>query len=331
MDLAALESEYRAQQSAADAFATELALQLTDLIEAEGVRLAFPLQSRVKSWPSILEKLSRRSLIVSKIHDVTDLVGVRVVVQFQRDLPLISELIWRKLRVLTSEDTAKRLQVDQFGYASTHFIVTTYPKPDGSQPHGGIAAEVQVRTTAQHIWASASHVLQYKHENDVPPEFRRALSRISAFLEAADQEFDRLLAKRDEYDRAQVAAEADVPLNVDVLRVTLARLLPRPNKAIQDDYANLLHELAARGVTTVGQLQSLVVAQLPAALQFDGELAERERARIAKHGIQIPSLDGAAAVRIERGAFATHTGLTRVMLAFEFEPFYQDRSKRRPV
>jgi ppGpp synthetase/RelA/SpoT-type nucleotidyltranferase len=29
---------------------------------------------------------------------------------------------------------------------------------------GGLRAEVQVRTTAQHIWAAASHKLQYKHE-----------------------------------------------------------------------------------------------------------------------------------------------------------------------
>jgi hypothetical protein len=51
---------------------------------------------------------------------------------------------------------------------------------------------VQVRTVLQHAWASISHALQYKQEDDIPRALRRRLARISALLEVADEEFAEL-------------------------------------------------------------------------------------------------------------------------------------------
>ncbi|HEY6136546.1 MAG TPA: hypothetical protein VI670_02155 [Thermoanaerobaculia bacterium] len=324
-DIATLERQYLERVPVATALAAEVRTALADLLEGEGIDASVPVHARVKSWGSILEKISRRSLALVSIDDLQDLVGVRVVVQFQRDLPLVKELLLRNFHVFKAEDTSERLQPDQFGYSSHHFIVRPYHSGAVPMHYGRMVVEVQLRTTAQHIWASASHLLQYKHESDAPPQFRRALSRISAFLEASDLEFERLLIDREERARsmAGVRPADDAVLTPELLSAFLDLMLPRENKSVQDDYAPLLRELAAFSITTVGGLRELLTKQVDNALRYDHEIAERERARILKHGVQIPSLDAPVEMRTARGAFATHVGLVRIMIAFEFNPIYR--------
>jgi ppGpp synthetase/RelA/SpoT-type nucleotidyltranferase len=67
--------------------------------------------------------------------------------------------------------------------------------------------ELQLRTLAQHIWAVASHKLQYKREASVPVPIRRSINRVSALLEMVDLEFDRVLLEREQY----VPATRDQP------------------------------------------------------------------------------------------------------------------------
>jgi putative GTP pyrophosphokinase len=324
-DISALEAEYKAKSSVANALLGEMQVSLTRLLQSEKIDISIPVHGRVKSWASILEKFSRRGIQVMGIDELQDLVGVRIVVQFQRDLPLVKELLWRNFQVVHSEDTAERLQADQFGYASNHFLVRPYHNGAVPMKYGRMGAEVQVRTAAQHIWASASHVLQYKHESDVPPDFRRALSRISAFLESSDLEFERLLNERARHarERASTQPANETVLSVELLEAFLDTLLPRNNKSVQDDYGPLLRELAAHNITTAGALRELVSKQLENAVRYDHEIADVERARIARHGITITALDAPVQMRTAQGAFATHVGLVRVMIAFEFNPRYR--------
>jgi len=91
-----------------------------------------------------------------------------------------------------STDKIKSLAHDQFGYLSTHKIITLSKsrlKLKEWKKYKDIIAEVQVRTVLQHAWATISHSLQYKHEDDVPYEFRRKLTRVSGLLELSDEEF----------------------------------------------------------------------------------------------------------------------------------------------
>src|ERR1043165_392079 len=326
VDIASLEKDYARRLPLATALAQEVQRSLADLLEREDINVSIPVHSRVKSWPSILEKISRRSLTFASIDELQDLVGIRIVVQFQRDLPLVKELLWRNFQVFLAEDASDRLQPDQFGYLSTHFLVRPHRSGAVQMRYGRLVAEVQARTMAQHIWASASHILQYKHEGDVPVQFRRDLSRISAFLESSDIEFERLLIEREQRARQMIGTNpaSDAQLDVELLEYLLDLLLPRENKSVQDDYGPLLRELASQNITTVAGVRDLVSKQLSNALKYDREIAERERARIHDHGIQMPFLDAPVEMRTAKGAFASYVGLVRVMIAFEFNPHYRD-------
>ena len=189
MDLMVLQTEYERELERLDRFARELRAQLIELFQGAQVVLAVPLESRVKSWPSIAEKAERRGLQLSSILDFHDLVGLRAIFLFKRDLEKAARLVSQTFVVTAREDAGARLADTAFGYQSFHLRITT-PPHWASLPSlrgcDGLSAELQLRTLAQHMWAAASHTLQYKKEASVPSAIRRAIYRASALLETVD-------------------------------------------------------------------------------------------------------------------------------------------------
>jgi putative GTP pyrophosphokinase len=118
MTLAKLKSEYDSITSLARQFAEELSDQLKQLLDDNNVFLSIPIQSRVKKWKSITEKIKRRSLSLSEVKNLSDLVGLRLVLLFKRDVNKVCRIISSSLKVIDREDTQDRLREDQFGYTS---------------------------------------------------------------------------------------------------------------------------------------------------------------------------------------------------------------------
>lgn len=257
-----------------------LAAEIEHLLNAKGVTLGVPIEARVKEWSSIEEKLVRKSLSLEKVEDLDDLVGLRLILLFRRDLKAVDELLRTSLSVKSAEDTSLRLADAQFGYQSQHYVIEA---PDHwlSIPTwadlGGIRVEIQVRTLAQHIWAAVSHKLQYKREASVPLPLRRSINRASALLETVDIEFDRLLEDRLIYLADDLQNETpDSPLNVEILDSILFNIFPSANRSGEEDFDELLVELDHFGIKTSGQLQSLLEKHLDDILQVDDYYASQE-------------------------------------------------------
>ena len=124
-----------------------------------------------------------------------------------------------------------------------------------------LQAEIQLRTIAQHTWAEASHLLQYKHESSVPFEVRRSINRVAALLETVDLEFERVLSERDSYIAAiLIEPNATEPLNVDTLKAILDARLPDANRSDHEDYADLEKYLKENGIETAKQLHGIIDA-----------------------------------------------------------------------
>jgi putative GTP pyrophosphokinase len=122
MDLETLEGEYRLGLPLAEQFGIELARQLEVLIAERQIALGFPLQHRVKQWTSLVQKTQQRGLSIKNITDVVDLIGLRVILLFQRDVDAVCEIIRSQFNILEEENTAKRLNAGEFGYSSVHFV-----------------------------------------------------------------------------------------------------------------------------------------------------------------------------------------------------------------
>ena len=291
-----------------------MASQLAELSSRGQITLGVPMESRVKSWGSIEEKLERERLSLTSIKELDDLIGIRLILLFRSDLAAVERLVLDTFDVISSEDTANRLSEAQFGYQSHHYVVRL-PKSWLAIPSmadlGDLRVELQVRTLAQHIWAAASHKLQYKREQSVPPPLRRTIHRVSALLETVDLEFDRVLEERRDYREVGIpAANESEPLNVDLLGSLLNDVFPKANRDDDERYAELLWEMNELSISTIGELKAFLQKHHGAVMEF-------ERTQVIRR-TEEKDYSGTSAERTKMGVFLTHIGLARQALRQKF-------------
>ncbi len=314
-NVSTLKNQYELQKSRYDKLCKEVPLQLAELLREGHITLAFPIDSRVKSWESISEKCTRNAITPAALDEIGDIAGIRIVLMFKRDQERVCDIIQHCFEVLAVEDTTSRLAPDQFGYGSIHFQVKlktewlALPTMSGLQD---LQAEIQVRTAPQHIWAEGSRTFQYKRESHVPKPLRRAINRVAALLELVDLEFDRVLTERETYVGELGTLEEDQPLNTDVLEKVLADELPLKNRGLDEKFGNLLDDLVAFNINSAKSLRALLKKHHDAILAADTAAVAAIREKKEKSGYDYEP------ERVDKGVFFTYAGLTREALHQEF-------------
>lgn len=291
--------------------------QIEHLLSENEISLGVPLETRIKALSSINEKIERKTMVVNDVRDLDDLVGFRLIPMFKRDTDTVCKLLRDTFSVISDEDTGSRLDETQFGYQSRHLVIRIpddwfkIPTFAGLE---GFKCEIQVRSLAQHIWAAASHKLQYKREASVPPPLRRTINRISALLETVDLEFERVLSERDAYlSDATALASADEILNVDILETILNDILPPQNKDAGEQYDKLLVDLNHFKIGSTKQLRDLFGDHYQGMMKSE---ANEISTRLNEDSDDDTDEDEIA--RIKAGVFFTHVGLTREALRMKF-------------
>lgn len=315
MEKEQLNENYKLNFSNAEDFRKSLVEQIKKIILDKNITLGVPIESRVKAQDSLAEKLERKEIEFKGVLDIDDFIGIRIILLFKRDLDIVSECIKHTLTIIKEEDKLTNLSDDKFGYQSRHYIVKvpkSWLKIPTFSNFGDLKAEIQVRTISQHIWAAASHKLQYKNENNVPPTLRRALNRASAVLELVDLEFERILLGRDSYIASidQGNEKSDETLNIENLKLIMKKYLPPKNESSKEDYDYLLSELTENKITTTKSLIEIINSNLENVLKEDREIVSERKEDFSKSGLLI---GGATEERLNEGVFFNHTGLIRTM------------------
>jgi len=198
--------EYRNSFSLYELFGKRLESLLVDIVQGEEVKIHFS-ESRAKSPESLRNKISRPGKSYDDpANQISDLVGVRLVLYYQDDVEKVGEMIGKEFQVLEEERShlVEKYSPDQFGYLSAHYIIKLNEKRaelSEWRPFQCIHAEIQIRTVLQHSWAAVSHALQYKREGDVPLALRRKLFRLAGIFELADEQFIEIRDERIAVDR----------------------------------------------------------------------------------------------------------------------------------
>jgi len=316
-DIDKIYQEYHLKKQLYERFCSEVVNQMNELITSAAISPALPIHFRVKTWNSILQKIERKEYTIDSLSRIPDIAGIRIVLLFQRDMVKIVDIIEDTFKILHKENTVDRLGESEFGYGSIHFEVSApdeWLKVPTLRPIGGIHGEIQVRTAAQHIWAAASHMLQYKKESDVPLPLRRTITRAAALLEIVDLEFERVLAEREEYTTDINTEDKDETLNTDTLKKSLKTFLSENNLSDDEPYSELLLELYYFNITKIGDLKSLINETWEKVLKKDTEYVKRKKAEFEETG----KWEGTSEDRINKGVFFTHAGLIREALRLKF-------------
>jgi len=306
----ALATEYRQALPVAERMAARLREQLSNLFDENEITLGVPLEIRIKEFSSIENKIERKNLSLNSIYELGDLVGVRSILLFERDAYKSSSLIEDKFDIVEKVIGDSRLDINQFGYNSDHYIIKI-PKNWLEVPSfrglGILKAEIQVRTMAQHIWAAASHKLQYKREESVPVPLRRAISRVSALLETVDIEFSRVLKERDDYIQSLADISEEKILDVDLVSSILDVVLPQSNKYEDEDYDQLIVHLNKSGIFTRRDLEEFL------SKDYIDKAISEDKAQV-RNIIRDGADDEDEENRARQGVYFTHVGLVRIAL-----------------
>jgi ppGpp synthetase/RelA/SpoT-type nucleotidyltranferase len=227
--LAKLDTAFREKRKLYTGFTNNIETLVDTLLDAAGIEV-FRSEGRTKTRKSFEEKIRREGKDdkYTKLGDITDLSGVRIVGFGLDDVDRICEVIKANFEIDQANSMDKRLTIpaDQFGYLSIHYVVSHTPerlKLAENVPYAGMKAEIQVRTVLQHAWAVLDHKFRYDRPEDLPREVQRKLFRIGAQLEASDEDLTavqrQITALRANYAEDFAKGRFGTSLNRDSLEV----------------------------------------------------------------------------------------------------------------
>ena len=174
---------------------------------------------RVKSLPSILEKMQRKHIPMEKMEE--DIDTVASIIRSRSDMTIKSEKNYLK-------------HIKQSGYRSYHLII--YYTVDTINGPKRLQAEIQIRTMAMNFWATIEHSLQYKYKGEMPLHVAERLSNAADAIIALDREMSSV---RDEIMDAQNSSQTQSNLVKDIL-LSIENLYKISNKRevekIQDEF-----------------------------------------------------------------------------------------------
>jgi ppGpp synthetase/RelA/SpoT-type nucleotidyltranferase len=271
------QQQYNQRRPSYERLATNLQQALKSFLSEQGVSYLDVL-FRVKDADSAYEKISRKEY-EHPFEDIEDWSGLRIICYYPDDVAKICSILEKEFDVQTQEDTATRLAPHEFGYRSTHLILTVkdaWMTTTNYRGLGGFKAEVQVRTILMHAWAEIEHKLQYKSTEQVPEQFQRKLYRLSAKFEEADEQFDELRKGIAEY-RATVReivtddinAFQTQELNLDTLTAFLNAAFPERERSYVGYVGDALNELIQANATMEDVVSSFDFAKRGLSIMED--------------------------------------------------------------
>ncbi|MFP9470015.1 GTP pyrophosphokinase family protein [Pectobacterium brasiliense] len=167
--------------------------------------LKIPAEHRVKEDGSLIDKaFYRNKAYQDPYNDIEDKVGVRFVVMLQSDAEKVCEIIaqvadsqgWDAIQCRNYNEERNKSPM-LFTYQSHHFIIRSREQIvlNGITISENTPCEVQVRSLLQHAYAELTHDAIYKKKTIVEPEVTRTVAKTMAFIETADEFFQKVVDK----------------------------------------------------------------------------------------------------------------------------------------
>lgn len=280
--------DYKKNTKTYHAFRERIINLLNDLLSTERL-VVHQLVGRTKSLESLSKKIDDKNGKYKSIDDITDIIGIRIITYLESDIDPIAELIGKEfIKDVENSIYKRKLQADRFGYKSLHVVVSL----NGSRinlkeykRYKDFKCEIQIRSILQHAWAEIEHDLGYKGEISIPEQYKRSFIRVSALLETADIEFDRLKTELANYEINVPTLIKTEPKFVDINQASITSFLKTnpilqsaksiieqkiqhpllPQEALSDTF---IKSIKYCKFDTIGQLEDRLTAEKESFLKF---------------------------------------------------------------
>ncbi|MDA3972183.1 MAG: (p)ppGpp synthetase [Desulfobulbaceae bacterium] len=179
--------------------------------------------SRVKGREECINKFSRK--YQSKLEEekkeyeirdyVTDLIGIRIVCLYEKNIQEIGKILVDNLCLIDSTDKSKLIEQTEntFGYKGLHLDLKLDATRDTMPEYfiyKDIYFEVQIRTIIQDAWSVLDHKIKYK--KSIPLGLKRRINSLAALFETADREFYSI---REETEKLEKITKEKINTNKD--------------------------------------------------------------------------------------------------------------------
>lgn len=227
------------------------------------------IQYRIKERDSFLDKCLK-DRYTHPLDEITDVCGIRIITYTNSDVKSIRDLIETHFSIDAdhSEDKAEKLQENEVGYLSVHYIAKLNSQRvllEEYKPYRDICFEIQVRTLLQHAWAEIEHDRSYKFGGELPKDVKRRFYLIAGTLELMDREFDLLAREIEDYAKKVHAEAKSGTLSFAIDSTSLSEYLKVKLKAFNDidptfcgGDKELIQELTDCEIHTLAQLDELM-------------------------------------------------------------------------
>ena len=151
------------------------------------------IKTRLKSFPSISEKLSRKGIsndIDSIEKNLNDVAGVRVICSFLEDVYSLADALLKQDDIILIEKKDYIKNPKPNGYRSLHIIVGI--PIFLAHEKRGMKVEIQLRTIAMDFWASLEHQLRYKKQTTFTADMAKELLNSAELSAELDNKMDSL-------------------------------------------------------------------------------------------------------------------------------------------
>lgn len=149
------------------------------------------IHTRIKSTPSIVEKLERKGFEISPesvVKNLNDVAGVRIICSFKEDVYKLAEAFLKQddVTLIEKKDYIKNPKPN--GYRSLHLIVEVPIFLEHEKR--SMRVEIQLRTIAMDCWATLEHQLRYKKGKEFTDDMQNALLKCADLSRELDVEMD---------------------------------------------------------------------------------------------------------------------------------------------
>ncbi len=302
--------EYAAQHATLREAADQAVALVQTILDDAGINY-LSVTGRAKSVASFATKAARTvdgaPAFPDPLHDITDVIGVRVITYVHSDVAAVADLLRDQVVVHDDRDMGRETASQgRFGYASRHLLIGLDAVRE-SQPAYELLRErrsqVQIRTVLQHAWAEFEHDIRYKGTipDEHVPDFDRRFTLAAGLLELADREFSTI---RDRLQQGMTSTpsepEDDDPrISPRELAAFLAGQYADAGWSRTDHYAwisGLLLELGIASLDELGEvLRSIDTATLNERMGYrypPGAVRRLDDALLAAYGERYLALHG---------------------------------------